>query len=153
MSPSAKVPISVVDNLFRLKNAPKHIEFNDTMFDLETPMAKDAADKILRTSISNPEVLLGHLIDITQKSDDVPAGRYLVTGIRQYVGKATEYCLIAKTVKEIKSKSPLVTPTKDGAAAIEPIIQTKLEFSEAWVSLKRDQYKQGVEFKILKKCV
>lgn len=139
--------------MFRLKNPPKHIEFNDTMFDLETPLAKDATDKILKTSITNPDVLLGHLIDITQKSDDVPAGRYLITGIRQYVGKATEYCLIAKTVKEIKSKSPLVTPTKDGAAATEQGITTKLEFSEAWVSLKRDQNKSGVEFKILKKCV
>ena len=152
MSPSAKVPVSVVDNLFRLKSAPKHVEFNDTMFDLDTPMEKTAADQIVKASISNPEVLLSHLIDITQKSDGVPTGRYLVTGIRQYVGKATEYCLIAKSVKEIKSKSPLVTPTKDGAAAAAEVIQTKLEFSEAWVSLKRDQNKQGVEFKILKKC-
>lgn len=152
MSPSAKVPVSVVDNLFRLKSTPKHIEFNDTMFDLDIPMEKTAADQIVKASISNPEVLLSHLIDITQKSDDIPAGRYLVTGIRQYVGKATEYCLIAKSVKEIKSKSPLVTPTKDGAAAAAEVIQTKLEFSEAWVSLKRDQNKQGVEFKILKKC-
>ena len=68
MSPSAKVPVSVVDNLFRLKSTPKHIEFNDTMFDLDTPMEKTAADQIVKASISNPEVLLSHLIDITQQA-------------------------------------------------------------------------------------
>lgn len=145
-SPAAQKKTGVIDWV-RLKKDPKHIEFSEDMFLCSEEEKVDAAEdaKVKQSSIAQPDILLGYLIEI-HKNELIPTGRFLVTGIRQNIGYPTDYCVISRSEEDPKISSP--DPKNRSSRRTYTI-----KLTELWVQLKRDEKKYGVNFTILKKNI